>query len=221
VTVGPEAISELKAGTVYHYRLVAINLVGSVRCPDYTFTTAAAEPLTTPPTIGSASAQFINEGSAIIEGEVNPEGLQTSYGFEIGMSTTYGTQIFGGEAGSSNEGVRLAFTLTGLQPGTTYAYRIVVRSGYGTAFGADQTFTTAGLPTLITQPPAPPLLAVPAIVFPAESAPLTSKPKPKPNAQKLAKALKACKKKPRSKRAVCERQARKRYAMARKKGARR
>jgi hypothetical protein len=111
----------------------------------------------------------------------------------------------------------LSASLTGLQPGTTYAYRIVVRSGYGTAFGAEQTFTTAGLPTLITQPLSPPLLAVPAIAFPTESAPLTSKPKPKPNAQKLAKALKACKKiKKKSKRASCVRQANKKYGPIKK-----
>jgi hypothetical protein len=40
------------------------------------------------------------------------------------------------------------------------------------------------------------------------------------NAQKLVNALKVCKKKPKKKRAVCERQARKKYAPAKKKGKR-
>jgi hypothetical protein len=36
--------------------------------------------------------------------------------------------------------------LTGLNPGTTYHYRIEAANGLGTAFGADRTFTTSGFP---------------------------------------------------------------------------
>jgi hypothetical protein len=73
--------------------------------------------------------------------------------------------------------------------------------------------------------PQPPVFAPPASIsvagsgnFPPASPPgLTPKPKPKPltRPQLLAKALKACKKKPQRQRAGCERQARKRYGAKR------
>jgi hypothetical protein len=65
-------------------------------------------------------------------------------------------------------------------------------------------------------PPAPPLFATPASVtfagagnFPTPSPPHS--PKPLTRAQKLAKALRACRVKPRRERAVCERRARRQY----------
>ena len=70
-------------------------------------------------------------------------------------------------------------------------------------------------------PPAPPIFATPSSVtfngvgnFPPPSPAVNSKPKTKPltRAQKLAKALKACKgKRNKTKRAACNAQARKRY----------
>ena len=60
---------------------------------------------------------------------------------------------------------------------------------------------------------------VPTPLFPAvKTTTTTTKPKVLTKAQKLANALKACKKdKKKSKRAACEKQARKKYAPAKKK----
>jgi hypothetical protein len=74
-------------------------------------------------------------------------------------------------------------------------------------------------------PPAPPIFATPSSVTfnglgnlpPPPSPPVA---KPLTRAQKLAKALKACKKKPKKRRAACEKQARKQYAPAKKRGKR-
>jgi len=77
-------------------------------------------------------------------------------------------------------------------------------------------------------PPAPPQYATPASQtfngignYPA-TVQSSTKPKPKPltKAQKLTKALKACKKKPKGRRRSCEKQARKLYGPAKKKGKR-
>lgn len=68
------------------------------------------------------------------------------------------------------------------------------------------------------QPPGLPLLATPAIAFPTETK-NTAKPTVKKltRAQKLAQALKACKKdKTKHERVACERLARKRYAFVKK-----
>jgi hypothetical protein len=78
-------------------------------------------------------------------------------------------------------------------------------------------------------PPAPPMFATPSSVTsngignfpPAVSKPAVKrKSKPLTRGQKLAKALKACKKEPKKKRSACEKQARKRYAPVKKKGQR-
>jgi hypothetical protein len=56
--------------------------------------------------------------------------------------------------------------LTGLQPGTTYASRIAITSGYGAAIGATNTFTTIPLALLLPPPPAVAQLPIPSIRFP-------------------------------------------------------
>lgn len=63
----------------------------------------------------------------------------------------------------------VSLKLTGLQPGTTYAYRIEISSGYGTSYGVPVTFTTAGLPTALASPTPLGMLPIPPIKFPTQS----------------------------------------------------
>ena len=51
--------------------------------------------------------------------------------------------------------------LSGLQPDTEYAYRISIKSGYGTNIGESAVFTTASVPVLAL-PQSPILLPSPA-----------------------------------------------------------
>ena len=144
---------------------------------------------------------------------MNPDGQPATYRFELGVyngaATRYGV-VFSGPAGAGTTPLEEQLTLTGLQPATTYAYRILAASGYGTATGETMTFTTAGLPAVVFAPNVLAQLAIPNIAFP--KAITTTTTKALTNAQKLAKALKACKKKPKgAKRAACQKQARKKY----------
>jgi hypothetical protein len=86
----------------------------------------------------------------------------------------------------------------------------------GRSYGAERPFTTKGLASPIVQPGAPLLVSIPTIVFPKEAAGRTLKSKSLTNAQKLAKALKVCRKRlaahPSGKRASCEKQAHRKYA---------
>ena len=81
---------------------------------------------------------------------------------------------------------------------------------------AERPFTTLGFASPIVQAVAPMLVPVPAIAFPKEAADRAIKSRPLTNAQKLAKALKTCRKRsgayPPGKRASCEKQARRKYA---------
>jgi hypothetical protein len=212
VSVGPQPLTGLLAGTTYHYALIATNSAGTVRGLDYTFTTAAR----TPPVVVTGAPGAVTQTSATISGTVDPDGLQTSYEFEVGVDGGYGgAQIFG-NAGPDTGVETVSANLGELIPGVTYHYRMVATNEDGTTYGADQSFTIPAIPSPIPPGTATPLIPVPAIAFPPPGGGAVST-KSLTNAQKLADALKACRKKPKSKRATCEKQARKRYAQARAK----
>jgi DNA-binding beta-propeller fold protein YncE len=204
--------SGLQPGARYAYRLTASNAGGEASGPEGSFTTAAA-PL---PSAQTGSASAVTASDATVSGMVDPDGLPATYAFELGVYEGAGTQygiVFSGPAGSSSVAVEEALGLTGLQPGTTYAYRITVSSGYinnesHTLRGAPSTFTTGGLPSVLGLPAVMAQLPIPNIAFPAAA---TSTTRALTNAQKLAQALKVCKRKSKKQRATCERQTRKKY----------
>ncbi len=205
-------LESLTSGTTYHYRLVAYNADGTTYGADMTVRVLPA------PQVGPASVSEVTQSTATISTSVNPEGLHTLYNLDVGTSTAYGTP-HPGDAGSGSAPVPLTFNLTGLQAGTTYHFRLVASNGDGSSSESDQTFTTAAPPEgpveLIKRPSEPGLVSFIPIAFPVETGPTT--PKPLTNAQKLAKALKACKKiKSKGKRTKCEKQARKQYRPVKK-----
>ncbi len=75
---------------------------------------------------------------------VNPGGIQTSYRFEYGTTTEYGssTPFPEGSVGEGLEAHAVWASASGLAPGSTYHYRVVASSELGTVYGPDQTFTT-------------------------------------------------------------------------------
>ncbi len=216
--VGPVLASGLLPGTTYHYALVAENAVGVTIGQDATLTTRPP----TPPVARTGGASGVSQNGATISGTVTTNGLQTSYGFEISTEASeYGPATgLGSIGGASTEAVSV--TLGELQPGTTYYYRITATSADGTTQGEPETFTTPGFPSLLAAQVSPPQIATPAIAFPTdveESATpkTTAKAKPKTRAQKLAAALKQCRRQPKKRRAACEKQARAKYGVAKKK----
>jgi len=100
---------------------------------------------TTPPSAVALPAREVTTTGATLRGVVNPEGSATTYRFEYGESTAYGTKTPSG--GGSVSGYTTASTksaaITGLQPSTRYHYRIVAESTAGTTYGGDRTFSTA------------------------------------------------------------------------------
>jgi sugar lactone lactonase YvrE len=218
VAVGPQSIEGLRPGTEYHYRLVAANQANapgvSTDGEDHIFTTASrAVPHAT---VGGVSE--IGQTTATIFAAVTPSGLASTYQFEVGRGTGFeGAPIFG-SAGDGESPEAIQAQLQGLIPGTTYEFRVTVRNADGQETSGVQTFTTLSVSSPIAEPPIAPLLAVPPLLFPATESTTSPPPKSLTRAQQLAKALKACAKKPKGKRAACRRQARRRYGPIKKRG---
>jgi hypothetical protein len=106
------------------------------------------------PRHSTASAASVTTTSATLNGTVNPNGSATTYQFEYGTTTNYGSVAPASPAsvGSGTSALPESVSLTGLAPSTTYDFRLVATNGSGVTDGLNGTFTTPAAPT---QPPGP------------------------------------------------------------------
>jgi hypothetical protein len=97
-----------------------------------------------PPETTTSGPTEIRPLQATFNGTVNPRGNEAHYYFKYGTTTSYGSTTSEGSTntGESPEGEHT--TVTGLQPGTTYHYRLVAHTEGGTTEGGDQEFKTPG-----------------------------------------------------------------------------
>src|SRR5205823_422001 len=79
-------LSGLTSGTTYHFRLVATNAAGTTFGGDQTLTTLVK------PSVATGSATSIVDTTATLNGSVDPNGSSTTYRFEYGTTTSYGSQ---------------------------------------------------------------------------------------------------------------------------------
>lgn len=138
------SLTGLSAGKTYHYRLVAQSSAGTVNGLDATFVTAE------PPVATTSAASSIASTSVKLNGRVDPNARSTTYLFEYGTTTAYGSKTSASSAGSGTSSIAVSKTVSGLKPGTLYHFRIVATSDAGTSSGADLTFTTQAPPTVVT-----------------------------------------------------------------------
>ena len=96
------------------------------------------------PTVEEESVSDVASSSATFQAQIDPRESETTYRFEYGPSEAYGASIPIPDAlvGSGASAVALQAHPQGLQPHTTYHFRVVAVSVGGTATGADQSFTT-------------------------------------------------------------------------------
>jgi len=106
---------------------------------------------TTEPTVVSGEATSLKYSSATLNAIVNPNGANTSYYFEYGTSTDYGSSTGDVNIGGGTSDVSVNASITELNFSTIYHFRVVATSSFGTGYGSDKTFTTDSLmPTVST-----------------------------------------------------------------------
>jgi len=106
------------------------------------------------PAVASAAAPLVTTGgaaqvtiaSATLTGTVNPRGLSTSYYFQYGTTTAYGSRTPSSGAGKGGAAVAAAAQIGGLGSKTKYHYRLIAHNSDGTTAGNDRTFTTPKQP---------------------------------------------------------------------------
>jgi hypothetical protein len=101
------------------------------------------------PRVLPGPASGVGASDATISATINPESSATTYQFEYGTSTSYGQTTPVAPAGAGSILVAANTSLTELESGTTYHYRVVATDASGnTTRGADLTFTTLPQPVL-------------------------------------------------------------------------
>lgn len=138
-------LSGLQPDTTYDYRLQASNANG----------TNPGEPwqtmqfTTTGPGLHGESASAVTANSATLSATINPHRANTSYYFEYGSDTKYGSQVPsapGTALGAGDSDIPVALRVQNLTSSMVYHYRAVVIGEVNgetvTIDGPDQTFTT-------------------------------------------------------------------------------
>lgn len=137
-------LSGLVPNTRYHWRLVAEGTNGSAATEDGYFFTLGA------PLVETTGAPVRTTNSAQLGARVTPNGTSTSYLFEYGdqgpCDANPCTQTEPQPAGSGEFTELVSEEVKGLQPETTYHYRVVADNGQpgGSVAGGDMTVITRG-----------------------------------------------------------------------------
>lgn len=127
----------LQLGGTYHYRVVAVNAAGTTFGADEEFTSLL---------IDGESVTEVGATSATLSAQIDPAGMPTTYHFEYGESTAYGTStpVPDTTLGAGVGYRTVSQPVQDLRSGTTYHYRVVATVEGVSAAGVDRTFATPG-----------------------------------------------------------------------------
>ena len=136
-------IGGLEPASIYHFRIVAVNGGGSSASDDQEFKTAPVLPQV------RESVSAVHSNGVRFNTEINPGGTDTTYHFEFGTSpcSVVPNPCASTPTSEAHIGSNVIFdsqtrVYEGLEPNTTYYYRVVATNAVGTVAGPDKIFAT-------------------------------------------------------------------------------
>ncbi len=138
------ALTKLKLGVTYHFRVVAENSAGTTFEPDQHFTTVP------PALIDATFATEVGVSEGTLHTQINPLGHDTTYYFQYGTQSCQANPgacvdipaAPGEDVGAGEGDVAKSVRLTGLAAHTTYYYHVLARNSLGTSEGPERTLVT-------------------------------------------------------------------------------
>src|SRR3990167_5105255 len=114
------------------------------------------------PDAGSAAAPSVvtdrnvspSNSTVVVTGRVTPNGAQTTYWYEYGVSATLGERTSSQSVGSGWSAIPSPGYITGLRANTLYYFRLSAQNAYGTVNGSTYSFSTNNNPPPQGNPPA-------------------------------------------------------------------
>ncbi len=145
-----DTVTGLSYSTSYYWRVRADKKdISSAWTSVWQFKTKSA----TAPIVVTTPATSITQTTAQLNGTVNPNNIATTYYFQYGTTTSYGTNTATQNAGTGTSAVAVNAVIGSLTAGTTYHYRVAATNLGGASYGNDGIFITV---------PAAPILSLPA-----------------------------------------------------------
>jgi hypothetical protein len=138
----------LSPETTYEFRILGTNSNGTVPGAPEDFETLGK------PQIEGGSISLVTTDSALVSGEINPRSLPTEFAVQYVTQADFeasqyanATSVAGAGKPSGSVLAQVSVALSGLQPATTYHFRLIASNESGTATpGPDRTFTTYANP---------------------------------------------------------------------------
>ena len=138
----PQIIAKLRADATAH-ATVASGFVGDPFHPSGNRFYGDLAWVGLPPSATTAAATELAPTGAKLNALVTPNGQPTTFRFEYGRTTAYGSTTGAAGAGSGSVQRVVSAAIGGLQPATTYHFRVIASNPSGDVIGVDRTFRTA------------------------------------------------------------------------------